>query len=82
MIHFKHNCSRCKYLGEYVGPCKSLKQFSKFDLYVCPGNIDILIARYSDFPMDYISMDFHPSYVPDINSEPMLKAVELFLSIK
>ncbi len=62
MIHHKHDCDNCSYLGETIGGGKM------FDLYHCTSRASgsvTLIARYGEdgdyysSPINYIRPDGH-----------------------
>lgn len=47
--HYKHDCSRCIFLGSWINN-------NKFDLYFCSQNgLPTVIARYGNKPQDYHS---------------------------
>lgn len=53
---WKHDCTKCKFLGQTIGGMKLV------DLYVCESHyfLPTLVARYGDDGPEYLST--HPSY--------------------
>ena len=52
MPAYKHDCDHCTFLGAVTNPDGKL-----IDLYVCEGQIDTIIARYSSDGADYASAE-------------------------
>jgi len=59
---FKHECTSCKFLGQYYYH-EDPNGRQEYDLYVCGGVTPTVIARFSDYPPDYMSSGIHAGLI-------------------
>lgn len=66
---YKHDCSTCTYLGQFVPLNSTCQPIIIYDLYAHQRDRMVeLIARYSDNPPDYMSGCFFIGYPEEENT--------------
>jgi hypothetical protein len=76
---FRHDCFNCLYLGLYLDRTIDSKTATLVDLYTCPGEWPVLVARWSDLPDDYVSGLLHAAlYLPKCGLSEALRRVTAY----